>query len=185
MSLVEHAKSELARINEDPELTENLVATVAKFAEFGHSGGSAPIAIHYLTKLLSFEPLSPLTSDPAEWIDRTEISGTPMWQSTRDPKAFSTNGGKTWYRLGEDTKPEPSAAYIEIVEKNRTTDDTLGGSLIVPNEVRINGIPLLCPDGEQVKVHAMTFNDGHGEDVAQVTLTLFARRVVIAAEGDL
>lgn len=79
----------------------------------------------------------------------------------------------------------PMAAYIEIVEKNRTTDDTPGGSIIVPNEVRINGIPLLCPEGEQVKVHGMTFNDEHGEDVAQVTLTLFARRVVIAAEGDL
>jgi hypothetical protein len=80
---------------------------------------------------------------------------------------------------------EPTAAYIEIVEKNRTTDDTAGGSVIFPNEVRINGIPLLCPEGEQVKVHGMTFDDGHGEDVAQVTLTLFARRVVIAAEGDL
>ena len=80
---------------------------------------------------------------------------------------------------------EPTAAYIEIVEKARTTDNTAGGSLIIPNEVRINGIPLLCPEGEQIQVHEMTFNAGHGEDVAQVTLTLFARRVVIAAEGDL
>lgn len=81
--------------------------------------------------------------------------------------------------------PEPRAAYIEIVEKNRTTDATPGGSVIVPNEVRINGIPLLMPYGEKITVHEISYNQASGEEVAQVTLTLFARRVVIAAEGDL
>ena len=76
----------------------------------------------------------------------------------------------------------PAAALIEIVERNRSTDDTPGGSVIVPNEVRINGIPLLVPDGESVKVHEIKAN---GQDIVCVTLTLFARRVTIAAEGDL
>lgn len=82
-------------------------------------------------------------------------------------------------------KKQPTAAYIEIVEKNTSTDDSPGGSVIVPNEVRINGIPLLVPAGEEIKVHEMTFNDGRDPNVACVTLTLFARRVTIAAEGDL
>lgn len=85
----------------------------------------------------------------------------------------------------EAASTEPTAAYIEIVEKNRTTNDTLGGSIIVPNEVRINGIPLLMPYGEKITVHEISFNQASGEDVSKVTLTLFARRVVIAAEGDL
>ncbi|OLT13019.1 hypothetical protein BJF79_03725 [Actinomadura sp. CNU-125] len=85
----------------------------------------------------------------------------------------------------EEKPKQPTAALIEIVEKSNTTDDTPGGSVIIPNEVRINGIPLLIPDGHQIKVHDMTFNDGRGEDTVYVTLTLFARRVTIAAEGDL
>lgn len=84
-----------------------------------------------------------------------------------------------------DKPEEAAAALIEIVEKNATTDDTPGGSVIIPNEVRINGIPLLIPDGHEIRVHDMTFNDGRGDDTVYVTLTLFARRVTIAAEGDL
>lgn len=113
MSLVEHAQHELALIEEDPELVANLVAVVAKFAEYGHSGGSAPFAIAYLGKLLRFEPLSPLTSNPDEWIDRTEISSEPMWQSKREPRAFSKDGGKTWYLLGEDRPRSGPEHYSE------------------------------------------------------------------------
>jgi hypothetical protein len=81
-------------------------------------------------------------------------------------------------------KPEPQAAFIEIIEKGHSADDASG--VIVPNEVRINGIPLLIPAGERIKVHSLTVNDNErGEDPVCVTLTLFARRVTIAAEGDL
>lgn len=86
-----------------------------------------------------------------------------------------------------DADQPAKAALIEIVEKDHSTDDTPG--VIVPNEVRINGIPLLIPAGQQIKVHSITFNENergpYGEDAACVTLTLFARRVTIAAEGDL
>jgi hypothetical protein len=79
---------------------------------------------------------------------------------------------------------EPQAAFIEIIEKGHSTDDTPG--VIVPNEVRINGIPLLIPAGQQIEVHSLVLNDNErGEDPVCVTLTLFARRVTIAAEGDL
>lgn len=81
-------------------------------------------------------------------------------------------------------KAEPQAAFIEIIEKDHSTDGTPG--VIVPNEVRINGTPLLIPAGERIKVHSLTLNENeHGEDPVCVTLTLFARRVTIAAEGDL
>ena len=83
-------------------------------------------------------------------------------------------------------KAEPHAAYIEILETNRATEDSAGGSLVIPNQIRINGFPLAIPAGETIKVHEITLNDNeHGEDPVCVTLTLFARRVTIAAEGDL
>ncbi|MFH9574200.1 hypothetical protein ACH4MG_27130 [Streptomyces sp. NPDC017454] len=77
---------------------------------------------------------------------------------------------------------QPQAAIIEIVEKGRSTTDTASGSIIVPNDVRINGQSILVPRDAPVVVHEMAVDDS---TVAHVTLTLFARRVSIAAEGDL
>jgi hypothetical protein len=104
MTLVEHAQRELTLIGEDQDVIDWYGRVIAEFASFGHSGGSAMVTIPVLHELLQFHPLSPLTDDPAEWIDRTEISGgTPMWQSGRHPEAFSTDGGKTYYLLSEHT----------------------------------------------------------------------------------
>lgn len=96
MSMVEHARRELELIGEDQDVIEYMVGVIAKFAEFGHSGGSASIMIPRLCALLRQEPLSPLTSDPDEWEDRTEMSGYPLWQNRRDSRAFSEDSGKTW-----------------------------------------------------------------------------------------
>ena len=74
----------------------------------------------------------------------------------------------------------PRGAVIEIIEKRRTPNSPPpGGDVIIPNEIRINGQPLLTPKDHPVKVHEITIQ---GSDVVLVTLTLFARRVVIAAE---
>lgn len=99
MTLTEHARRELELIHEDPALTENVMAVVGAFAAFGHSGSSAEFAADYVSRLLRFEPLSPITSDAAEWEDRSEMSGTPLWQNIRDGKAFSDDGGKSWWRI--------------------------------------------------------------------------------------
>ena|GEM_PF-2337519 len=93
---------------------------------------------------------------------------------------------RRWNRLNrKPAQPDtegPRAAVIEIVEKGRTTDDTMGGSIITPNDVRINGQSLLIPKDVPIKVHEIDADDS---TVVNVTLTLFARRVTIAAEGDL
>lgn len=73
-------------------------------------------------------------------------------------------------------RPMPDGAVIEIVERTDSPDP----HVIVPNEVRINGQRLLCPDDHPIRVHEMSV----GSDVVLVTLTVFARRVVIGAEPD-
>lgn len=73
----------------------------------------------------------------------------------------------------------PRGAVIEIIEKRRRSSPPPGGDVIIPNEIRINGQPLLVPADSPVKVHEI---EVQGNDVVLVTLTLFARRVVIAAE---
>lgn len=73
----------------------------------------------------------------------------------------------------------PRGAVIEIVEKRRKAADPPGGDVIIPNEIRINGRPVLAPKDHPVKVHEIAIQ---GDEVVLVTLTLFARRVVVAAE---
>lgn len=112
--LVEHARTELELIGEDPAYAASLIAAVAAFASFGHSGGSAMCAIEQLNALLNFENLAPLTANPDEWTDRSTESGYPLWQSTRNSKAFSENGGQTYWLVDDETKtihyPEAPAA---------------------------------------------------------------------------
>ena len=77
MSLIEHAKRELATLrkpDEDPDtaeaqtwMEENILDCVQSFADAGHSGGSAAYAVAVLEKLLRFEPLGPLTGEDDEW----------------------------------------------------------------------------------------------------------------------
>lgn len=100
-NLVQHARRELALIDEDADTVAGLLKVVQAFADGGHSGGSAPYAIAYLEQLLRFEPLSPITDDPAEWIDRSDISSYPIWQSVRDPRAMSEDGGLTYWLVTE------------------------------------------------------------------------------------
>lgn len=100
-NLVAHARRELALIGEDPDVIEWFLRVIREFATMGHSGGSASICIPRLTQLLSYEPLSPLTGDPAEWIDRAEIMGEPWWQNVRDSRAMSQDGGGTYWLVTE------------------------------------------------------------------------------------
>jgi len=93
--------------------------------------------------------------------------------------------GSTLHKPADATEHGPWAArgaVIEIIERGRATNDTRGGSLIVPNDIRINGQSLLSPQECPVKVHEIELDDS---SLVCVTLTLLARRIVIAAEGDL
>ena len=77
-------------------LAKQIVKIVRLFSSQEHSGGSAQITISILEKLLRFKTLTPLTSEKDEWI-KIENSKDKLWQSKRNPKFFSINGGKTWY----------------------------------------------------------------------------------------
>ena len=96
-NLVDHARRELARLNNDEDFNNSIIASVRAFASYGHSGGSASVAIPVLHQLLQFKPLTPLTNDPKEW---NEVDNE-MWQSNRDSEAFSKDRGMTYYLLSE------------------------------------------------------------------------------------
>lgn len=73
-----------------------------------------------------------------------------------------------------------SASVVEIIEPGHTTTDGTG-SLIMPRDVRVNGVSVYTTGG--VKIHEMDL--AVPKDMATVTLTLPVRRLTIAAEGDL
>lgn len=107
-NLVDHARRELdlcGQTAEDPAYAASLIAAVAAFASYGHSGGSASVGIEQLYTLLQFRTLSPLTSDPEEWEDRSKISGVPLWQNRRDSAAMSEDGGQTWTFVDDRRNP--------------------------------------------------------------------------------
>ncbi|MFI5687920.1 hypothetical protein [Streptomyces sp. NPDC051636] len=102
-NLVDHARRELTLIREDQDVIDGLCRVIQAFADMGHSGASAYFATQYIERLLRYQPLSDLTDDPGEWIDRHAegLTTSPLWQSVRNPEAFSTDGGKTYYLLSE------------------------------------------------------------------------------------
>lgn len=112
-NLVDHAKRELEIVGEDPETISGFLRVVQAFADMGHSGGSASVAIPMLNELLQFKNLTPLTNDPEEWFyhDHTMWDGkTGVWQNKRNGEAFSHDGGKTYYLLSNgsnDTNRDP------------------------------------------------------------------------------
>lgn len=127
-NLVEHAKSELRILGytgEEPEddpnrwMWDNIIDVVTKFSEGGHSGSSASYAIGLLHELLQFKNLSPLTTNPDEWVRVNPDDEEPgVWQNRRNSEAFSSDGGKT-YRLLSERQPTHSA------EPHGTIDRTI------------------------------------------------------------
>ena len=100
--LYKHAKYELDLVYDEESLKDeinkdiydNILNTVDAFTDFnGHSGLSARHTIDLISRLLNYEAISPITSNPEEWND----IGDGLWQNKRDAKYFSKDGGKTWY----------------------------------------------------------------------------------------
>lgn len=102
--LVDHARTELARIETDNWMKAGLVRVIEQFAAMGHNGESASVAIPWLTALLQGKNLTPLTDDPDEWIHHPNLGdcGYPLWQNKRNSAAISVDGGKTYWLVDED-----------------------------------------------------------------------------------
>lgn len=103
-NLVAHARMELSLLGEEPDVIEGYLKVIQAFADMGHSGGSASVAIPTINDLLQFKNLTPINDDPSTWLDVTNMGGPDgehLWQSKRNPEVFSDDGGKTYYLLSE------------------------------------------------------------------------------------
>lgn len=141
MSLIEYAKSELARITRDEDgmqdlMDKGILEIIEKFAAQGHSGFSASYAISVMERLLRFKPLSPLTGEAEEWNDCSHDTKQNKRCSSvflnKDGTAHdvdaiivSDNGGITWFTSSRFRKQvtfpyapptRPEKVYIEYTE---------------------------------------------------------------------
>lgn len=118
-NLVDHARRELELIGEEDWIVDSIVRMVEVFASMGHSGGSAYVTRDILCRLLAFEPLAELTDDPGEWEQHPPErwdNESPIWQNRRDSKAFSHDGGKTYWTLEE----RDVAGSLEVTPLHRS-----------------------------------------------------------------
>lgn len=101
--LERHAERELALLMGDPDgddmqraMNKHLLRMVRTFAREGHSGFSASYAVSVLEKLLRYEPLGPITDDPAEWQEISEEMGRICWQNRRCSHVFKDADGRAY-----------------------------------------------------------------------------------------
>lgn len=77
-----------------PELREAFIKVIIGFSSWGHSGGSAGAVVPRISwviqRLLSFQPLTPLTGHDEEWMDVSEytMGGRTCQQNNRCGRVF-------------------------------------------------------------------------------------------------
>jgi hypothetical protein len=127
-NLVTHARTELALaglFDKDADY-DGEMKVVEAFSSYGHSGGSAMLAIELLQKLLQFKNLTSLTTDPAEWMyiadGQRPDEDKPFWQNRRDSEVFSEDAGQHAYRFVDDGR-KPVALNCHVCKQPRDSED--------------------------------------------------------------
>jgi hypothetical protein len=96
--LVDYAKEELRRVGDleyDGMVAKSALEIVELFASQGHSGGSAQITIALVSRLMQYQPLSPLTGEDDEWTEVASQDDQPLFQNKRCPSVFK-NSERAW-----------------------------------------------------------------------------------------
>ncbi len=116
MSLLDHAWRELrlsGTAQRDPELAAAVMTIVGVAAGLMRADAADPVDLaEPVARLLRNETLTPLSRDPGEWDDRSGPTGRALWQNRRNPKAFSEDGGRTYFLVHERQQFAPHAPPV-------------------------------------------------------------------------
>lgn len=119
-SYVQHARRELQLAGEferDPVYATTVLSAIAVLETLiGGDEVTSAIAREQIAVLLRSGTLSPLSDDPQEWAERSAAAGRPLWQSTRNPFAYSEDGGRTYWLLADRKRyaPDPPPTYPTV-----------------------------------------------------------------------
>ena len=73
-------------------ICDHLIELLGALGGHGHSGTSHFYLLDLFEKLARFQPISPLTGEPDEWIEVTDI----LFQNKRDSEVFKEDGKAYW-----------------------------------------------------------------------------------------
>lgn len=147
-NLVKHAERELELLGMGPDvegemnraMREHILMMVRAFADGEHSGSSASYALGVLNKVLDFEPVTPLTGEPDEWVELgydddmraqnkrcghvfRRVDGTAY---DSEGRIFREAGGSCFTGRGsrvDITFPyAPTRVYVDVDEHGNPTD---------------------------------------------------------------
>jgi hypothetical protein len=103
--MLDHAQREftmagMLKEDVDPE-TKNIKDVVNGMLEtlqkLNNPEKTMKAAVGLFIMLTNMKIISPVTDDPAEWANKTDLNkGIALWQNLRDPNLFSEDGGKTY-----------------------------------------------------------------------------------------
>lgn len=102
--LYKHAERELILRGDDKQFTDMFLNMITCFSSYGHSGSSAEHSIQTIERLLRWQNLTKLTNDPDEWslVNPGSNPTDLLWQSKRNPSAFTTDSEFDSYYLTGD-----------------------------------------------------------------------------------
>jgi hypothetical protein len=113
-NLEDFAKSEMQRaglFDKDGDyggmLGDAVMKMIRVFADEGHSGYSAGMAVSIFEKVARFEPLTPLTGADDEWM---EVGGD-SWQNVRCSHVFKGADGKAYDIQGKVFREPGGSCY--------------------------------------------------------------------------
>jgi hypothetical protein len=107
-NLYQHALRELilaGLLDDDSEgeLGNSLLQLINVYCQNGYSNFASTQAREIFNKLTDYQTLTPLTSDPNEWMD-VSYDDVCMFQNMRNPRYFSYDGGKTYWCIDDETE---------------------------------------------------------------------------------
>lgn len=118
--LWEHAKRELdltgmfkSEVEWDKKIANSVLELIKVFLEQEHTGFSAITTLMLFNKLVKFENLTPITSNPEEWME----VGPNIWQNKRNPVYFSHDQGKTFYDINTVFDKQEENNLISKIKK--------------------------------------------------------------------
>jgi hypothetical protein len=134
MSIIGQARVELARVNFGEEDSKVMIEVLEKFLEQWDSGGAVSVASQVLVRLISGQPLSPLTGADDEW--RDPMGDGIMLQNARCSSVF-----KTWKDPATGDVSQKPLMGVQVV--NNIYDPSWDGNFPYDPSTRLPQMPVL------------------------------------------
>lgn len=123
-NLIRHAEYEMKKVELDKKDSDYggmlyiaVMELVTVLSKQGHSGFSHSLVMDIFNRVANFKTLSPLTDDPEEWNDVSDMGSDKdkkFWQSKREPSCFSYDNGKTYYSVDDENREVKKSGRSKI-----------------------------------------------------------------------